>query len=131
MPATRTPHVLVLNTGNVTWTNMPAATTELFGNVHRRVKKDFTDVDQIRLGCRVSTAGSTGALIQAQYSTDDTNWNTLTTNTLSVATPTGTKVTAWEAIPVNARGDVFVRIIGSGGDGAADPVLGTIYLEFI
>jgi len=110
---------------------MPAATTELFGNVHRRVKKDFTDVDQIRLGCRVSTAGSTGALIQAQYSTDDTNWNTLTTNTLSVATPTGTKVTAWEAIPVNARGDVFVRIIGSGGDGAADPVLGTIYLEFI
>lgn len=128
---TRTPQSLLVNSGNVTWTNMPLASTELFGNVHRRVKKDFTDVDKIRLVARVSTAGVAAAGIQAQYSTDESTWLTLTANTLSLATPTGTKATAWEDLPAGARGDVFVRIIGSGGDGAADPILGNIYLEYI
>lgn len=130
MAITRTPRSLTINTGNVTWTNMPAAATELFGNVHRRVKKDFTDVDKIRLCARVSTAGVSGSIIQAQYSTDESAWNTLTTNTIALNS-TGTKVTAWEAIPAGAEADVFVRIIGSGGDGAGDPVLGNIYLEYL
>ena len=128
---TRTPQSLLINSGNVTWTNMPLASTELFGNVHRRVKKDFTDVDKIRLVARVSTDGVAAAVIQAQYSTDESAWLTLTANTLSLATPTGTKATAWGDLPAGAKGDVFVRIIGSGGDGAADPILGNICLEYI
>lgn len=109
---------------------MPLAATELFGNVHRRAKKDFTDVDKVRLVARVSTAGVAAAVIQAQYSTDESAWSNLTTNTIGLNT-TGTKATAWESIPVGARGDVFVRVIGSGGDGAADPILGNVYLEYI
>ena len=129
MPA-RTPQSILLNAGNVTWTNQPAAATELFGNVHRRAKKDFTDVDKIRLVARVSIASSASAVLQAQYSTDESAWNTLTANTMSISS-TGTKATAWEAIPAGARGDVFIRLIGSGADGAADPVLGNIYLEYL
>ena len=130
MAATKTPHSICISTGNITWTNMPAASTELFGLVHRRIKKDFTDVDTIRLSARVSTIGTAGAVLQAQYSTDESAWNTLTTNTLTLSS-TGTKVTSWENIPSGAKADVFVRIVGSGGDGVVDPVLGNIYVEYL
>lgn len=128
MPITATPFYITINVGNVTWTNMPAAATEIFGTAHRRVRKDLTDVNKIRLSARVSTAGSTGSVIYAEYSTDESAWTRLTEN-LSIATPTGTKASTWEDMTAGARGDVFIRIMGSGGDGVADPILGNIALE--
>lgn len=127
MAITRTPIKLTINTGNITWTNMPLAATELFGNVHRRTKVDLTDVDKCRLLVRVSTQGSTNAILTCQYSLDETNWSTLCP-TVAINT-TGTKAGNWDLIPVEAKADVFIRIIGSGGDGAADPILGNIGLE--
>jgi hypothetical protein len=130
MPLTRTPYIVSLNTGNVTWTNMPAALTELFGNVHRRNKIDLTDADRIRLVVRVSTVGATNAVLFAQYSTDESAWNTLTTNQVAINGSAATKASAWEDIPGAAKTDIFVRIVGQNGDGAADPVLGTICLHY-
>jgi hypothetical protein len=131
MPITRTPHSLCMSTGNVTWTNMPAAATELFGLTHRRAKKDLTDVHKVRLVARVSTPGSVNAVLRAEYSVDESAWQSLTTSTLSIATPAGTKASAWDELPAGARGDVFIRVMGQSGDGTADPVVGNVYLEFI
>lgn len=128
MALTRTPTSIVLSTGNITWTNMPAASTELLGVVHRRTRFSFIDVDKIRLVVRVSTVGQAGATLSAQYSTDESAWSALTTNTIPIDS-TGTKVTAFEALPAGAKGDVFVRIVGVGGNAALDPVFGNISLE--
>lgn len=124
------PQYIPLNTVNVTWTNMPAAATELFGVVHRRARIDLTYASQIRLMARVSTLGYSTSILYAQYSTDESAWVTLTTNSLAIGGGSaGTRVTAWENIPTGALADVFVRIMGSGGDGVVDPILGTIQLQ--
>lgn|SRR3990167_5142128 len=128
MTLTRTPNSLVLNNGNQTWTNMPSILTEFLGTVHRRMKFSFIDVDFIRLVARISTAGFAGSLIFAQYSTDESIWNTLTS---SIAIDsTGTKVTSFNVMPVSAKGDVFIRLVGQGGNGTIDPIIGSVSLEF-
>lgn len=124
------PLCVVINTGNITWSNMPLAATELFGTTHRRVKIDLTYASQIRLMARVSTIGTTNSIIYAEYSTDESAWSTLTANNLAIGGGSaGTRVTAWENVPSGALADVFVRIMGSGGDGAADPILGSVHLQ--
>jgi hypothetical protein len=128
MPPTRTPAKLVLNSGPATWTNQPAALTEFLGTPDRRVKADLTDCDRVRLAARVSTAGAAGAVLFAQWSADEVGWNALTTQQLPIAAA-GTRATPWEDVPAGARGDVFLRLAGSGGNGAADPVVGTVVLE--
>ena len=128
MPTTRTPYKIILNTGNVTWSNMPAAATEFLGTVHRRLKVDLTDADKVRLVARVSTVGQAGATLKAEYSTDELAWNNLTANTIPLGS-IATAATAWEAVPAGAKGDVFVRLLGAGGNGTLDPVFGNIMLE--
>ena len=117
----------VLNGTNITWTNMPLAAQELLNVVHRRIKLDLTNVAQVRFACRVSTVGVAAAVLYLEYSTDESVWNRLTAN-IAINT-TGTKVTAWENIPAGAKADVVVRIMGSGGDGAADPIFGLMALQ--
>ena len=108
---------------------MPLALTELFGLNHRRIKVDLSDVDKIRLSVRVSTVGSTNAVLFLQYSTDESAWSTLTSN-LTLNGVASTRVSPWESIPAGAKGDVFIRVVGQGGDGVADPVLGNIYFTY-
>jgi hypothetical protein len=122
------PLVIPFNIGNVTWTNQPAALTEIFGAVHRRGKFDLTNATQIRISARVSTVGTATSVIYAQYSTDDSAYVTLTANQIAMGT-IGTKVTAWENVPVGAKGDVFIKFVGLNGDAAADPIIGNLYLE--
>jgi hypothetical protein len=65
-------------------------------------------------------AGAVGSNLFIQYSTNGTTWNTLNANIFSL-NPTGTVTTVWENIPVGAKGDVFIRVVGQGGDATADP----------
>ncbi len=119
----------MMNSGNLTLTNMPLALTELASVVHRRAVMNFSEVGQIRMSIRVSTIGVSGSVLYAQYSTDESAWSTLVANTVSLFT-TGTKVTAWENVPSGAKvSDVFVRIVGTGGNGTLDPIVGNIYLQ--
>lgn len=118
-----------------TWTNMPAALTELFGATWSRRVADLTDLTEFRLSATQSVAGAAGALLRAEYSTDGgTNWNNLesagTAADLAVGTGTGLKVGAWGLIAAPALGDVQLRIRGLNGDGAADPAFRYIGLEF-
>lgn len=130
----------VIQTGNIgfEWTNFPAALTEAFGAaIHRRIK-DLRGYTQWRLAVNQGTTSSAGSVIGAQYSLDaGANWNgldngtaaTQSTTTVDVAT-TGTLTSAWAAINTAARiADVMLRITGSGGDGAADPVFSLFVME--
>ena len=127
MAVTRTPHKLNLASGANAWTNQPAGLTEFLGLTHHRLKAELTDCDRCRLVARVSTAGAAGATLKAQYSTDESAWSDLT-GAVAIDS-TGTKATAWADVPAGARGDVFVRLVGSGGNGTADPVIGSVMLE--
>lgn len=110
---------------------MPLARTELFGLVHRRAKLLFADVDAIRISARVSTIGSTNAVLQAEYSLDETAWNVLSPTVAIGGGAAGTRVSAWGVLPAGARNqDVFVRVMGESGDGTADPVIGNVQVEY-
>lgn len=121
------PHNYTISVANLAWTNMPAAVTELYGNAYRRVRIDLANADAIRLVFGVSTPGSTNALLFAQYSTDGNTWANLTSS-VSISS-NGMKTSAWEGIPSGARGDVWVRVAGQGGDGAADPVISQVSIQ--
>ena len=111
-----------------TWAAMPAALTELGGLTHSRMKLDLGSAWQCRLVTRVAIAGLSGATIRAQYSTDESAWSTLTTNTVSL-TNSGTIASAWEDIPAAAKGDVFVRVVGQDGNGIAAVTIGNVILQ--
>ena len=108
-----------------TWTNMPAAKTEILGTVLRS-KIDLTEFVQVQLHVFLAVAGVAGAVLFAEYSTNDgVAWSTLTTNQVSLTTA-GHQLTAWESIPAGALGNVIVRVVGQNGDGAADPIIANV-----
>jgi len=126
---TRTPHKVNLHAGaQVVLTNQVAGLTEFAGTTDRRIRTDLTDCDKVRLCGRVNVAGATGAVLRVQYGTDDTNWSTLTTD-LPLDGAVGTKASAWGATPAGAKGDVIIRVVAVGGNGTADPAIGSLMLE--
>jgi hypothetical protein len=117
--------------GSPTWTNQPAALTELFGTTASRLKADLTAATQVRLVCNALQAGAASAAIRVQYSADQTLWNYLDGSTgpsVSVGT-TGVKVSSWASPTAGAKTDVFIRAVGINGDGTADPSLSNILLQ--
>jgi len=124
--------------GTGAWTNMPAALTELYGDAFQRRTKDLRGFTQFRLAINVETAGAAGAVLGAQYSLDaGANWAGLdngTAATISDLTQainaTGAFVTAWATLNTAAAiNGILLRIVGSGGDGAADPSFRLIIME--
>jgi len=118
---------------NLTWTNMPAALTELLNSTRWRRQMDLTNYAQGRLIVNVMVAGAaTPAKIRAQYSTDLTNWYHLddaSEPSVDISS-TGLKVSSWIALASGARADVYLRTVGIDGDGVADPQFGLIALQF-
>lgn len=115
--------------GPSTWTDMPLAATELMGFPSVRARIPLEKFTQCCLGGSV-IAASTSAntpIVFAQYSLDGTTWNALGTS-ISLAAA-GTFRTAWADVAVIAKDqDVFVRAMGSGGDGVQDPTLANVWL---
>jgi parallel beta-helix repeat protein len=117
---------------SVTWTDMPAALTELLGNTRQRTKVDLTNITEARLIVNLPTAGAATAEMRLQYSTDQSTWNYLDSGTgpsVSLAA-NGLQVSSFVTLVAGAKSDVFLRVVGINGDGAADPILGTIYAQF-
>jgi hypothetical protein len=109
-----------------TWSNMPAAVTELFGNDRGRRPVDLTGLSQFRIVAYQSTAGFVSAVLWVQYSTDSgTSWTDLesgaTDADLDIGVGTGLKSGAWGIIDADALTDVQLRLVGQGGNGSADP----------
>lgn len=115
------------------WTNQPNAVTEFGGVTNHRIQVDLSNVNQARL--TVVRAGGTAtatATIAVQYSTDQTNWFYLdgaSGPSVNIST-VGLQVSPWVNITPGAKGDVYLRIVGSGGNGAADPQFGLITVQF-
>lgn len=110
---------------STTWTNMPAALTEFTGSP--RTRYDLTDADDVRLVVCVGVAGQGGATLKAQYSTDQSNWSDLTG--AAAADALNVQTTAWAAVPAGAKGDVFIRLVGQGGNGTLDPQFRLVQLQ--
>jgi hypothetical protein len=114
------------------WPNMPNAQTEFFGATAMRTKFDLTNSTQARLLVNVGpTAGSAGSTLAVQYSTNQTTWLDLVTGGLSVPiTAANTlQVSNFTNLVAGAKADVFLRVVGAGGNGTVDPRFGNVQLQ--
>ena len=116
------------------WTNMPAALAEFLVTNSYRTKADLTNATQCRVIANLTAVGgSATAEIRIQYSLDGTTFLDLGTfaNTPAavIGTTTGLKVGSWATIAAGAKADVFLRVMGINGNGAADPNFQKIVLQ--
>lgn len=118
--------------GNWVWTNMPAAATILYGANSSTYKRriDLTYATQVRLHIDVAAAGVAGAKLYLRYSTDNSSFTDMTSASCTFGASTGVFTSGWQNLDTNVKGDVWVQVWGSGGDGAADPRFFTINAEF-
>lgn len=113
------------------WRNMPTAVTEFDDDIYRRQLIDLTNATQTRLGVNVTVAGSTNAVLAIQYSLNQSTWAYLDGGTgpsVSISS-TGLQTSSFVTITPAARTNVYLRVVGSGGNNSADPTLSTINLE--
>jgi hypothetical protein len=119
------PVVIPLLQASIALTNQAAADTEVTGNY--RTKVDLTNATDVRLVVRQVGTGAVGADLRVQYSTNESTWVDLTPE--AAINATATVVTAWTAVPVGAKGDVFLRMMVKEGDGVADPALRLVQIQ--
>ncbi len=112
-----------------TFTNQPAGITEYPGV--GRLFVDLTNASFVYLTGRVATVGAAGATLKAEYSVDGgTTWGDLS-NTVSIAA-LGNVVGSRFTVPTAAKTDhTYVRIVGQGGDGVADPQIAMLQANFV
>lgn len=112
------------------WTNMPAATAEW--NALFRRYFDLTNAAQFRLHANVGQAGAAGAVLRVEYSTNESTWLPLGAVAGSGEVPISTAgymIGAFADIVAGAKAGVFLRLMGNGGNGTADPRFGSISVE--
>lgn len=120
---------------NLTLTNQANAEQGLGNSNRNEAYFDATNFTQARVVARVVTASAAAnsPRLYPQYSTNGTSFTTIGTgtgtNTIPL-TPVGAKKSDWITLPVGAKADVIWRIAMNGGDGAADPALGFVALQF-
>lgn len=125
----------VFLTVGATWTNMPAALTEFNGVTTGRQKLDIGAYNFVRLSAEVeSVASVAAATLRLQYSLDaGSTWayfDAVSGPKVLVDAASGTVTGPWCAVPAAAQGDVLIRLVGIGGDGAVDPVIGAVVAQF-
>jgi len=128
---------LVADGAAVTWTNMPAADA-LFAGSHRHVVKvDLSGFTQVRLIVnKQATAGAANAALRLRYSTSfstsPASYSAIGSQEAQVAVNVANTVldSGWVSLVAGAQADVFVAIVGSGGDGVLDPAFGNISVQF-
>ncbi len=127
------PPNVTMNTVAVTWTDQPAAVTEVLGNISRRAYAVLANAADFRFYCIVMTASAAaGAVLYPQFSTDaGGTWADLQSACTTTAgqidlTTTGSKVTGWIALAAGAKADpMLLRIVGkTGGTATGDPQVG-------
>jgi hypothetical protein len=138
VPTTQGPYVIFsLRAGqaavaDIEWTNQPSAATELWGQTFNRKLVDLSNSTQYLYSTELPQAGNTTAVLDLEYTTDltgATGWTSMAGGTLALST-TGFKQTGWVTIPSGARARVLLRVMGSGGNGTADPRFNVIAAQF-
>ena len=122
------------------WTNMPTAAT-LFNGSHRHVTRvDLTGFTEVRLVVnKQATAGAAASKLalrfSASFQASAGGYENIGAGGAEVAcSPLNVQNTivtsAWTPLIAGARTDVFLALVGSGGDGALDPAFGSVVAEF-
>jgi len=111
------------------WSSQPLAETEVYGSsgVYIRQKRDFTNAIQYRIHLSLSVYGAPNSTIYLQYNNSNTGykWYNLSTTTeanqisVNATGTTSLRTSAWYDIPVGARADTNIRVVGRGGFGNA------------
>lgn len=121
----------------LTWTDMPLAPTFVLNGNRTPTKVDLSFYTQSRIAItNGNVAGATNARLIARYLTvyngTAANWLNLGTSEIAATLTVTNNVTvsSWIDIVSAARSDVFLSIIGEGGDGALDPTFGSISIQF-
>jgi hypothetical protein len=122
-----------------TWTNMPAAVTFIIGAAGAAVTKliPLGSFTQVRYVLATGTvAGASGSKLyvryRSAYSATASDYLLMGATEVECAinsTNTGVD-SGWINLVAGAIGDVYVTVLGSGGDGAVDPVFGTGTIYF-
>lgn len=122
------------------WTNMPAALSFFLSTatVGKNVTKvDLTGYSQVRL--LVNKQGTSGAAASklilryyTSFSQTVANYLDIGTSEVSVAVNVNNTFldTGWRDLASGAKADVWIDLLGSGGDGALDPAFGNIVAIF-
>lgn len=128
-----------LTAADYTWTNMPTAVTLLFGTAAGVQLMDTRCFSSVRLlSVKMGTAGAAASRLLLRYHTAFTTTaatyvDISTTGSPEVALNTTNTMlnSGWQTLlPAAKREDCYLAVVGSGGDGALDPILGTIVVEF-
>lgn len=119
---------MVADGGIISWSSFPVASTEFLGVTRHRTKIELTPFYQARLVANVVT-GLSGALLSFEVSTDGTTWNTLGRDDPTISlTTAGCIVGPWSGLESTVES--FLRLVGSGGDGAGTVDFGSIFIQF-
>ena len=122
----------------LTWAAMPLALAGLGGSFGYARKQDLTGYTQVRFrAIKLGTAGVAGAKIYLRYrtafSTTAADWLQLGETSqvsLAIDSTNGLLDSGWIPLASAAKADVFLAVLGEGGDGAVSPVFGLIWAEF-
>jgi hypothetical protein len=122
------------------WTNMPAALSFLMNTATAGksiTRSDLSSFTQCRLLVnKQATAGAASSKLILRYYTGwsqtASNYLDIGTSEVSVATNVQNTflATNWINLAAGAKADVYIAVLGSGGDGALDPAFGIISAEF-
>lgn len=128
---------LVADNAGVTLTNMAAALAFFNGSHRHALKADLSQFTQVRLVVnKQANAGAAASKLILRYRTafdvTPANWLDIGTSEVNCAlTGQNTVVaSAWINLVAGAKADVFICPLMSGGDGAADPVVGNVVAQF-
>ena len=121
-----------------TFTNMPAGDTFLFSSHRHVILLDLEGMTQIRLKVnKQATAGAASAKLiirfSPTFSTTVGNYQDIGTSEVSVAINTTNAYldSGWIDIKEEAKTDVYVAIVGNGGDGILAPQFGNISISAV
>jgi hypothetical protein len=125
------------------WTNMPQVRTEMFGASTARMQADLSVATSYRFQVEVLTASTSANTpkLCVQFSTSNgSTWtyldgtadaaaNTTTSASCVSIASTGMQKTSFLNLTNAAKADVMLRVVGLGGNGAADPAFQITALE--
>lgn len=128
-----------VGSAGLTWTGMPAAVTEIFGDLGQHWKgADWTGVDSVAFAVNcIFGSTSLTAILQLQYSIDGGGTFNNIASSISVQAAvcpnggvTSGSPTAYVSVPANAQmNGIVVRVVGQFGGGAGDnPVFTQAYV---
>lgn len=129
-----------LHQADAVWTNQPAAVDFLCGSFRNVIKADVAGFTHVRLvGVKRTVAANAGAKLYLRYHTSFTT--TAATYAAIGVSSTDCEVaidvtdsyldSGWVELISGARADVFLALVGDGGDGVIDPQFGNLSAQFM